>query len=129
MARLDPSDRPQRPLRASFTISTAGQVNGGSFDFHTLAGTLTPCTYSLANAGTCFGTNGSFNTTSQGGLMSVTGSATPISLKTGPDVYGFTFTGPLTGKLWSGTFTKVPAAGSVEVGSGTFSVNVEITQN
>ena len=61
--------------------------------------------------------------------MSITGSATPISLKTGPDAWGFTLTGMLTGTLWTGTFTKVATTGSTEVGSGTFSVNVGITQN
>lgn len=116
-------------LRASFAISTAGQVNGGNYDFHTLSGTMTPCTYSLANASTCFGTNGSFNKTSQGGPMTVTGSATPISLSTGPDTWGYTLAGTLTGKLWSGTFTKVATASSAQVNSGTFSVNLDITQN
>gem|GEM_PF-421025 len=116
------------PLRASLTVSGAGQITGGQYDFHKLSGTMTPCTYSVVNASTCFGTSGSFNNTSQGGPISGSGSATSIRLVAGPDSWGYTYTGTLSGVRWTGTWTKVATANSAQTGSGSFAVDLVITQ-
>lgn len=116
------------PLRASLTVSGAGQITGGQYDFHKLSGTMTPCTYSVVNASTCFGTSGSFNNTSQGGPISGSGSATGIRLVAGPDSWGYTYTGTLSGVRWTGTWTKVATANSAQTGSGSFAVDLVITQ-
>lgn len=114
------------PLRANITLNAAGQINGGGYDFHKLDGTMTACTRSDANAATCHGTSGNFSTTSQNGAISTAG-ASGVSLIAGPDQYGFTFTGTLSGTTWSGTWTKVATANTSMTGSGSFSVALAIT--
>jgi len=116
-------------LRAGIHLNSTGLIDGGNYDFHTLSGTLTPCTYSPANQNTCFGTSAPFNTTSQGAMFTTAGAATATMLRAGPDQYGYTFTGTITGTLWTGTFTQVDNATSVQTGSGRFAVNLGITQN
>lgn len=116
------------PLRVSLTVDAAGQISGGSYDFHKLDGTMTACEHSAANDATCHGASSTFGTTSQGGPLSISGSASTITLSTGPDQYGYAYTGTITGATWSGTWTKVvTAASSYITGPGTFSVNVGIT--
>jgi hypothetical protein len=118
-------------LRVALTINAAGQLTGGQYDFHTLSGTLTPCTHSAANDATCFGANAAITVTSQSGALSTAGAATPTTLRVGPDVFGYTFTGTLTGTRWVGTATKVATTASPNSGGGTasFDVDVVITQN
>lgn len=110
------------PLRASFTINSAGNITGGQYDFHKLDGTMTPCTYSVANDATCHGASNTFSITSQSGPLTSSGAASPITLNAGPDSYGFIFNGTMTGTTWSGTWTN-----STQTGGGTFSVNVGIS--
>ena len=110
------------PLRASFTINSAGFITGGEYDFHKLDGTMTPCTYSVANDATCHGASNTISITSQSGLLTSSGAASPITLNAGPDSYGFIFNGTMTGTTWSGTWTN-----STQTGGGTFSVNVGIS--
>jgi hypothetical protein len=117
------------PLRVALTIDAAGQLTGGSYDFHKLDGTMTPCEHSAANDATCHGASSTFGTLSQGGPLSLSGSAGTITLSTVPDQYGYAYTGTLTGTTWSGTWTKVTtAASSYVTGPGTFSVAVVISQ-
>ena len=114
------------PLRANLTVNAAGQANGGGYDFHKLDGTSTACTHSAANDATCHGTRADFSTTSQSAAISTAG-ASGVSLMAGPDPYGFTFTGTLTGTTWSGTWAKVAVGSSTNTGSGSFSVALVIT--
>lgn len=116
------------PLRASMTINSAGQITGGEYDFHKIDGTMTPCEHSAANDAVCHGASTNFSVTSQSGPMTKTGSANGIRLVAGPDIYGYTYTGTLSGVRWSGTWTKVAAGGSTLTGSGSFSVDLVITQ-
>jgi hypothetical protein len=117
------------PLRVSLTIDAAGQITGGSYDSHKLDGTMTPCEHSAANDATCHGASSTFGTVSQGGPLSISGSAGTITLSTAPDQYGYAYTGTITGTTWSGTWTKVAtAASSYVTGPGTFSVVVVISQ-
>jgi hypothetical protein len=117
------------PLRVNLTIDANGLVNGGAYDFHKLNGTMTPCTYSPALQDVCFGTSAGINSSSQNGAFTTQGAANPISLMVGPDVFGITFTGTVTGKVWSGTWTQAAnqSNGSV-TRSGTFAVDLVITQ-
>ncbi|MEJ6004693.1 Ig-like domain-containing protein [Paucibacter sp. AS339] len=116
------------PLRVNFTLDSQGKITGGDFDFHGVNGSMEPCTWSQANTATCFGTNGSITPkVQQGGpLLRESGSANSISLIDGPNDYGYTFTGTLTGLIWTGTWTKVATAIEPRVDSGTFSVKVGI---
>lgn len=117
------------PLRASMTISAGGQITGGFYDFHKLDGTQTPCTHSAANTAVCHGTSANFSVTSQSGPMTTAGAATGISLVAGPDIYGYTFTGTLSGVRWTGTWTKQASTLSpTPTGGGSFSVDLAITQ-
>lgn len=116
------------PLRASMTIDSAGQINGGQYDFHKLDGTMTACTHSAANDAVCHGTSANFSVTSQSGPMTTAGSSGAIRLVAGPDNFGYTYTGTLSGVRWTGTWTKVAAGGSTLTGSGSFSVDLVITQ-
>lgn len=116
------------PLRANFTINAAGQITGGAYDFHKLAGTMTPCTIPPTDPLICFGTNGVFNTTSQGGALGINGAANATTLRAGPDGFGYTFTGTLTGTTWSGTWTKTATSVANNTASGSFSVVVVISQ-
>lgn len=116
------------PLRASMTISSAGQITGGQYDFHKLDGTMTACEHSAANDATCHGTSAPFSVTSQGGPMTTSGSASAIRLVAGPDIYGYTYTGTLSGVRWTGTWTKVATGNSTLTGSGSFAVDLVITQ-
>lgn len=118
----------QYPLRVNFTIDAQGKITGGDFDFHGINGTMTPCTWSPQNNGSCFGTNGSISPkVQQGGpLKRGVGSATVISLVDGPNDYGYTFTGTLTGLDWVGTWTKVATALDGRTDSGSFAVTVGI---
>lgn len=116
------------PLRASMTISSAGQITGGQYDFHKLDGTMTACEHSAANDATCHGTSAFFSVTSQGGPMTTAGSASSIRLVAGPDIYGYTYTGTLSGVRWTGTWTKVATGNSTLTGSGSFAVDLVITQ-
>lgn len=116
-------------LRVNLTLDAAGNITGGDYDFHTTQGTLTPCTATPANTGptgTCIGANNSISQSSQSGAIPRTGTASAITLRAGPDSFGYTFTGTLLGKVWTGTFTKVATATSSFTTSGTFSVEVSI---
>ncbi len=114
------------PFRANFTIDPTGLVNGGDYDFHKIDGTMTACTYGLANAATCHGASSDFSVTSQSGKLTIDGAANAMQLKAGPDGYGYTFTGTITGKNWLGTWIKTATALSPSTGSGTFSSSVGI---
>lgn len=114
-------------LRVSLTIDSAGLINGGAYDFHTLAGTMTPCTWSAANTATCFGADNVIDLSSQSGLLTTAGAANPTNLQVGPDSFGYSFNGTITGTIWTGTYTKAATATSVSTGSGVFSVEVSIT--
>lgn len=117
------------PLRVNLTVDANGQITGGNYDFHKVAGTMTPCTFSQDNASTCFGTNGGINTTSQGGALRPQGAAGTVSLRAGPDTFGFVFTGTVTGTVWSGTWAQAASSSNGNVArSGTFAVNLVITQ-
>ena len=57
------------------------------------------------------------------------GLASAITLAAGPDIYGYPFSGTLTGRVWTGTVTKVATTLSTYTGgSGVFSVALDITQ-
>lgn len=112
------------PLRVKVAVAENGAFNGASYEFHKLDGTMTPCTYSSENAATCHGTNGVFSVASQGRPLSQNGAITATSLTAGPDMFGFTFSGTVTGNTWSGTFTKDPAMGESRTDWGTFSADV-----
>ena len=114
------------PLRANLTVNAAGQANGGGYDFHKLDGTSTACTHSDANDATCHGSSASFNTNSQSAAISTAGGS-GVSLRAGPDQYGYTFTGTLSGTTWSGTWAKAATGSSTNTGSGSFSVTLVIT--
>ena len=116
-------------LRVSLTLDAKGLVTGGDYDFHTTQGTLTPCTATPANtgpSGTCRGASGSIGTSSQSGAIPRTGTTSAITLSAGPDGYGYTFTGTLLGKVWTGTYTKVATPLTAYVDSGSFAVEVAI---
>jgi hypothetical protein len=116
-------------LRVSLTLDAKGLITGGDYDFHTTKGTLTPCTATPDNTGpngTCFGSNNRISTSSQSGAIPRTGTTTAITLDVGPDSWGYRFTGTLTGKVWSGSFTKASTANSAYTDTGTFSVEVSI---
>ncbi|MFG6440006.1 Ig-like domain-containing protein [Roseateles sp. LKC17W] len=116
-------------LRVSLTLDAKGLITGGDYDFHTTKGTLTPCTATPDNTGpngSCFGSNNSISTSSQSGAIPRTGTTTAITLDVGPDSWGYRFTGTLTGKVWSGSFTKASTANSAYTDTGTFSVEVSI---
>jgi len=120
-------DGQKYPLRVSVTLDAAGKVTGGGYDFHKLDGTMTPCEHSPANDATCHGASASLSTTSQGGPISrVTGSASAISLVVGPDGFGYTFTGTLTGLEWAGSWSKVASPLSNYTDSGVFAVRISI---
>ena len=114
------------PMRANITLNAAGQVNGGSYDFHKLDGTSTACTHSDANDATCHGASADFSATSQSAAIGAAG-ASGVSLIAGPDAYGFTFSGTLNGSTWSGSWTKVATGNSSDNGSGSFSVALVIS--
>lgn len=115
------------PLRVFFTLDAAGLISGGDYDFHKLDGTMTPCEYSPANQATCHGTSASVSKSSQGAAINrSTGTAAAASLVVGPDDYGYTFTGTITGLDWVGTWTKVATPNSSLVQSGSFAVKVGI---
>ena len=116
-------------LRVSLSLDAAGLLNGGSYDFHTTKGTLTPCTATPENTGpngTCNGSNGSISNSSQSGAIPRSGTSSAVTLSIGPDAWGYRFTGTLLGKVWTGTFTKAATAASAYVDSGSFSVEVSI---
>lgn len=114
------------PLRANLTVNASGQVTGGGYDSDKIDSTLTACTHSDANDATCHGASNSFSATSQTGAISTTG-ASGVSLNAGPDSFGYTFTGTLSGNTWSGTWAKVATGSSTNTGSGSFSVALVIT--
>jgi hypothetical protein len=117
------------PLRASMTISSAGQITGGQYDFHKIDGTMTACEHSAANDAVCHGASANFSVTSQSGPMTTAGSTSSIRLIAGPDIYGYTYTGTLVGVRWTGTWTKVAVPNvSTLTGSGSFAVDLVITQ-
>lgn len=116
-------------LRVNLTLDAAGNITGGDYDFHTTQGTLTACTATAANTGptgTCIGASNSISQSSQSGAIPRTGTTSAITLRAGPDSYGYTFTGTLLGKVWTGTYTKVATATSGYTDSGSFSVQVNI---
>jgi hypothetical protein len=116
-------------LRVTLTLDAAGLVSGGSYDFHTTKGTLTPCTATPANTGptgTCFGTDNTISRSSQSGAIPRNGTSSAVTLSVGPDSYGYTFTGTLLGKVWTGNFTKVATATAPNTDAGTFSVEVSL---
>lgn len=116
-------------LRVKLTLDAQGQITGGDYDFHTTKGTLTPCTATPDNTGatgTCIGASAAISTSSQSGAIPRTGTPTAISLNVGPDAWGYSFTGTLLGKVWTGTFTKVPTTASAYTDSGSFAVEVSI---
>jgi hypothetical protein len=112
------------PLRMKIAVTENGVFNGAGYDFHKFDGTMTPCTYTSENAATCHGTNGVFTSASQGRPLSQNGAANSTILTAGPDLFGFTFFGTVTGNTWSGTFIKDPAMGEPRTDWGTFSVDV-----
>nr|WP_316642200.1 Ig-like domain-containing protein [uncultured Roseateles sp.] len=115
------------PLRVSVTLDAAGKITGGGYDFHKLDGTMTPCEHSSANDATCHGANASLSTIAQGGPLSRgTGSASAVSLVAGPDGFGYTFTGTLTGLEWSGSWSKVATPLSSFTDAGVFAVRISI---
>lgn len=116
-------------LRISLTLDAAGKVSGGDYDFHTTKATLRPCTATPENTGpngSCIGANGSIGSSSQSGAIPRSGTTAAITLSVGPDSFGYSFTGTLLGKVWTGSFTKVATAASGYVDSGSFSVAVAI---
>lgn len=115
------------PLRGFLNIDAAGQASGGGYDSHKTAGTMTPCIHSTATASTCQGANASFGAFTQGAPLTSSGSAVATTLSTAPDIYGFSFTGTLTGRTWTGTWTKVATAESGSTYSGTFSMDLMIS--
>jgi hypothetical protein len=124
------------PLRVNFSVSAStGLITGGAWDFHKIAGTLTPCTATAANtgpnagSGSCVGVNSFFTTTSQGGPLSLTGSATAIALSGGDggSGFGYQFTGTLVGRVWTGVWAKAAADQFGPAESGNFSVEVVIS--
>ena len=115
------------PLRVFFTLDAAGLISGGDYDFHKLDGTMTPCEHSPANQATCHGTSASVSKSSQGAAINrSSGTAAPASLVVGPDGFGYTFTGTITGLDWVGTWSKVATPTSSLVQSGSFAVKVGI---
>ncbi|MES2016026.1 MAG: hypothetical protein V4484_05970 [Pseudomonadota bacterium] len=114
-------------LRSKLTINGAGLLTGGSYDFHTTAGGMTPCEVTPANIATCFGSSSNYGAPAASYTFSATGANPPQVLTTGQDQFGFTFTGTLTGTVWSGTWTKVAVPIADLAQSGTFSAEVVIT--
>jgi hypothetical protein len=117
------------PLRAGLTIDSNGVVTGGAYDFHKLDGTMTPCTHSAANDATCHGASSSLIVKAQSGPLTATGAASPTTLVAGPDAFGFTFVGTLTGATWSGIWTNSSLNLPVAARTGTFSVILFISKD
>lgn len=116
-------------LRVNLTLDAKGLITGGDYDFHTTKGTLTPCTATPDNTGpngTCMGASSSISNSSQSGAIPRSGTTSAITLSAGPDGYGYTFTGTLVGKVWTGTYTKVATPLTAYVDSGSFAVEVAI---
>jgi len=87
---------------------------------------MTPCTYSASVQTTCHGTDSNFTQFIQSGSLSKGGAKAKVSLSTQADQYGYSFSGSVTGAVWSGTWTKVSTGISGATGSGTFSVILNI---
>ena len=112
-----------------FGFGVCGSAVAGSA-FFGISTNMTAGTHSAANDATCFGANSSFNTTSQGGALTTAGAASTATLTAGPDIYGYTFSGTLTGRIWTGTVTKVATTQPTFTGgSGVFSVELGTTQH
>ena len=119
------------PLRVSVSLNASRQPSAITYDFHKTDGTMTPCTHSASNDATCHGAANTFNNITASGFPAATDPNPPANatLTVGPDSYGYSFEGKVTGMTWTGTWTAMRSTPSgITTQSGPFSVDVVIEQ-
>jgi hypothetical protein len=117
------------PLRVSISFNASNnphQPSAITYDFHKTDGSMTPCTYSASNEATCHGASNTITNLTVIGGPTDNSPPNNATLNAGPDSYGFSFEGKITGSTWTGTWTAVrgTATGGITTESGPFSVDV-----